>query len=241
MPGRRGIRPDRLGLLTTPRFLWWGVNPVSFRLAWKGGALLAVIAEVTNSWGERHAYVRHHPDGRPIAPEDTLTAARTFHVSPFQDMAGDYAFRFAIRAAAPRDPAPSGAIGRSRCLCGDPPGTPAADHPDGAVHHFGCGRSCVWHCAVDRLLRQLEAGGGAQHPRALRCGHARLRSPPCRRPLDGRAEIRLQDPLLGRLVDRMRARPRARDARAPEGSRLWRFWALAAALRPCVPHSRGRG
>lgn len=92
----RGIRPDRLGQLTTPRFLWWGFNPVSFWLAWTDAALVAVIAEVTNTWGERHSYVCHHPDGRPIAPEDTLTAAKIFHVSPFQDVAGDYAFRFDI-------------------------------------------------------------------------------------------------------------------------------------------------
>lgn len=95
--GRRGIRPDRLGLLTTPRFLWWSFNPVSFWLAWKDGALVAVIAEVTNTWGERHSYVCHHRDGRPITPDDTLWAAKIFHVSPFQDVAGDYAFRFDIR------------------------------------------------------------------------------------------------------------------------------------------------
>ncbi len=94
----RGIAPERIGLLTSPRFLWWGFNPVSFWLAWADGALIAVIAEVTNTWGERHSYVCRHPDGRPIAAADTLTAAKLFHVSPFQDVAGDYAFRFAIHA-----------------------------------------------------------------------------------------------------------------------------------------------
>ncbi|TYO90450.1 DUF1365 domain-containing protein [Oceanicella actignis] len=90
----RGVTADRLALLTTPRFLWWGFNPVSFWLAWRDEALVAVIAEVTNTWGQRHAYVCRHEDGRPITPDDRLTAAKIFHVSPFQDVAGDYAFRF---------------------------------------------------------------------------------------------------------------------------------------------------
>ncbi|GAB4388336.1 DUF1365 domain-containing protein [Albidovulum sp.] len=95
--GQRGIRPDRLGLLTTPRLLWWGFNPVSFWLAWRGAALIAVIAEVTNTWGERHSYVCHRDDLGPITAADEITARKIFHVSPFQDVAGDYGFRFDIR------------------------------------------------------------------------------------------------------------------------------------------------
>lgn len=94
----RGIVPDRLGLMTTPRFLWWGFNPVSFWLAWTDGALVAVIAEVTNTWRERHSYVCHHPDLHPITSADQLAARKIFHVSPFQDVAGSYTFRFDIGA-----------------------------------------------------------------------------------------------------------------------------------------------
>ena len=57
-----------------------------------------MIAEVTNTYGDRHSYLCHHPDLRPIAPEDRLRAAKLMHVSPFQDISGGYVFRFDISA-----------------------------------------------------------------------------------------------------------------------------------------------
>lgn len=89
---------DRIELLTQPRILGHIFNPVSFWLCRDvGGSLIAVIAEVTNTYRDRHSYLCHHPDLRPIAAEDTLRATKVFHVSPFQPIEGDYRFRFDIR------------------------------------------------------------------------------------------------------------------------------------------------
>jgi uncharacterized protein len=56
-----------------------------------------VIAEVSNTYGDRHSYLCHREDRSPITREDTLTAAKIFHVSPFQPVEGRYDFRFDIR------------------------------------------------------------------------------------------------------------------------------------------------
>ncbi|PZQ47495.1 MAG: DUF1365 domain-containing protein [Rhodovulum sulfidophilum] len=87
----------RLLLLTQPR--WFGAvfNPVSFWFALRGDALMAVIAEVNNTYGDRHCYLCARPDRAPIAPGDVITVAKVFHVSPFQDVAGRYVFSFEIR------------------------------------------------------------------------------------------------------------------------------------------------
>jgi DUF1365 family protein len=88
--------PCRILLLTQPRFLGFWFCPVSFWLVQSGQHLRAVIAEVNNTFGERHSYLCAHPGFRPIVPEDTMTARKVFHVSPFQDVTGGYRFRFDI-------------------------------------------------------------------------------------------------------------------------------------------------
>lgn len=88
----------RLLLLAQPRILGHVFNPVSFWLAEdRAGALVCVIAEVTNTYGDRHSYLCHHDDFRPIAAGDALAARKVLHVSPFQPVAGGYEFRFDIR------------------------------------------------------------------------------------------------------------------------------------------------
>jgi DUF1365 family protein len=90
--------PARIELLAQPRILGHVFNPVSFWLCRDAqGDLTAVIAEVTNTFGERHSYLCHLPDHRPIAPGDELTAEKAFYVSPFQPVTGRYRFRFDIR------------------------------------------------------------------------------------------------------------------------------------------------
>ena len=85
-----------LRLLAQPRVLGHVFNPVSFWLNFRDGALVGVIAEVTNTYGDRHSYLLRHEDGRAIEPSDTLEARKVFHVSPFQDIAGDYRFTFDV-------------------------------------------------------------------------------------------------------------------------------------------------
>jgi DUF1365 family protein len=84
--------------LAQPRVLGHVFNPVSFWLCHDGaGALRVVIAEVSNTYGDRHSYLCHRPDLAPLGREDTVQATKIFHVSPFQPVEGGYAFRFDIR------------------------------------------------------------------------------------------------------------------------------------------------
>ncbi len=93
-----GLPTDRILLLAQPRLLGHVFNPVAFWLAYDPlGHLRAVIAEVTNTYGDRHSYLCHRADRAPITREDTITAQKIFHVSPFQPVAGRYDFRFDIR------------------------------------------------------------------------------------------------------------------------------------------------
>jgi DUF1365 family protein len=78
-----------------PRLFGFVFNPVSFWFCHdRSGALRAVLAEVRNTFGDRHNYLVAHADQRPITAADTLTARKIFHVSPFFPVAGEYRFRF---------------------------------------------------------------------------------------------------------------------------------------------------
>ena len=93
-----GLAADRVLLLAQPRLLGHVFNPVSFWLAYDHrGHMRAAIAEVTNTYGERHSYLCHRPDRGPVTREDTITATKIFYVSPFQPVEGRYDFRFDIR------------------------------------------------------------------------------------------------------------------------------------------------
>jgi uncharacterized protein len=81
-------------LLTQPSFLGYNFNPVSFWLLLQGEALHGVIAEVNNTFGQRHSYFCAAPDRAAIGPKDAIAAQKIFHVSPFQAVSGGYAFNF---------------------------------------------------------------------------------------------------------------------------------------------------
>lgn len=82
-------------LVTLPRVTGFGFNPVSFWLCHDvDGALIAVLAEVNNTFGERHCYLCRKADGTPIGPGDEIEAEKVFHVSPFLPVDGTYKFRF---------------------------------------------------------------------------------------------------------------------------------------------------
>jgi len=90
--------PTRIELLAQPRILGHVFNPVSFWLCYDGAALTSVIAEVSNTFGDRHSYLCRNADGGPITKDDTIQADKIFHVSPFQPIEGGYTFRFDITA-----------------------------------------------------------------------------------------------------------------------------------------------
>lgn len=91
-----GLTDARILLLTQPAFLGRVFNPVSFWLAFRGDDLVAVISEVTNTFGDRHSYLSAHPAFAPIQPQDVLEAVKLMHVSPFQEIKGGYRFQFRV-------------------------------------------------------------------------------------------------------------------------------------------------
>lgn len=96
--GLGDVTGGRFLLLAQPRVLGHVFNPVSFWLAHDTqGALRVVVAEVTNTFGDRHCYLCHRDDLQPIRATDRLTAEKAMHVSPFQPVSGRYVFRFDIR------------------------------------------------------------------------------------------------------------------------------------------------
>lgn len=90
-------RPGQvLALLTQPRLLGHWFVPVSFWMVLDGDQLIAAIAEVNNTFGQRHSYLCHQPDFAPMAAGTAVAATKVFHVSPFQDIAGGYRFNFSL-------------------------------------------------------------------------------------------------------------------------------------------------
>lgn len=90
--------PARIDLLAQPRILGHVFNPVSFWLGYDAqDNLRVVVAEVTNTFGDRHSYLVHRDDHGPITAEDRMRATKLMHVSPFQPVEGGYEFRFDIR------------------------------------------------------------------------------------------------------------------------------------------------
>lgn len=93
-----GFKAGRVLLLAQPRVMGHAFNPVSFWLVHDAaGTLRVVVAEVTNTYGDRHSYLCHSDDLVPIGPDLELTARKVMHVSPFRPIAGTYRFRFDIR------------------------------------------------------------------------------------------------------------------------------------------------
>ena len=75
-----------------PRVLGFTFKPVSFWYCHRtDGSLRAIVAEVNNTFGERHCYLLDAPK---FGQE--LRAAKVFHVSPFCPVEGSYRFRFMI-------------------------------------------------------------------------------------------------------------------------------------------------
>ena len=86
-------------LYAFPRMLGHAFKPVSFYACHdRDGALRAIVAEVNNTFGERHHYVLHGPGGAPLRDGAALVARKSLHVSPFCTIRGEYRFRFRLAA-----------------------------------------------------------------------------------------------------------------------------------------------
>lgn len=79
-----GIESDRILMLTNPRTLGYVFNPITLYWCYSGEELRAVVAEVHNTYGGRHAYVLR-PDRNGSA-----TADKALYVSPFYPADGQY-------------------------------------------------------------------------------------------------------------------------------------------------------
>jgi DUF1365 family protein len=90
-----GIDPERaqVSLLTNTRIFGYVFNPVSFYFVRDRttDALLHVIAEVHNTHGEEHVYDLSH-EGDDGGGVYRSSAGKRMYVSPFIEMAADYAF-----------------------------------------------------------------------------------------------------------------------------------------------------
>jgi uncharacterized protein len=120
------LQGGRIRLLCLPRVFGFAFNPLSL---WycedRAGVLRAVIAQVRNTFGERHSYLLDGA-GRPLDWQHPVDKDKVFHVSPFLDVAGRYRFRLEAPGAAlrltiheTRDEAPlldASLTGRARAL-----------------------------------------------------------------------------------------------------------------------------
>lgn len=89
-----------LWLQTFPKVFGYLFNPVSFWYCQReDGGVGAIVAEVNNTFGERHCYVlRPREDGSFSGIE----AEKRLYVSPFYPQRGGYRFHFRIDHMAPR-------------------------------------------------------------------------------------------------------------------------------------------
>lgn len=85
-------------LHAVPRVFGYAFKPVSFwHCRRRDGTTAAVVAEVNNTFGERHCYLLRAGSGADLDGGGEVRAAKVFHVSPFCRVDGDYRFRFLWR------------------------------------------------------------------------------------------------------------------------------------------------
>jgi len=94
-----GIDPTggRISVLCMPRVLGMVFNPISvFLCHGADGVLRAVLYEVNNTFGQRHAYLI--PVEGPVDGTVRQRCDKRFFVSPFMEMRLSYAFRLSLPA-----------------------------------------------------------------------------------------------------------------------------------------------
>ncbi len=83
---------SRICMITSARYFSRVFNPVSFYYCFAADeSVLCTVAEVNNTYGERHIYVMKNGQGEyPLK----FTTDKAFHVSPFNDISGFYEMSF---------------------------------------------------------------------------------------------------------------------------------------------------
>ena len=88
----------KINILTHPKILGFGFNPVNFWFFFnEDGLIIAIIAEVNNTFKENHCYLIKNNDWQPIKQQQTFICDKDFFVSPFFERKGEYIFNFAIK------------------------------------------------------------------------------------------------------------------------------------------------
>ena len=81
-------------LITSARYFNYAFNPVSFYYCVNNqGNIVRMAAEVNNTFGERHLYLPKQKDG-DTGMGKPYYATKAFHVSPFNNLEGEYEFSF---------------------------------------------------------------------------------------------------------------------------------------------------
>jgi cyclopropane-fatty-acyl-phospholipid synthase len=87
--------PDKVTLITSPRYLNYVFNPVNFYYCYTAqDTLLCIITEINNTYGERHLYVLKDALSESKADWVSYKTSKAFHVSPFNRVEGEYEFIF---------------------------------------------------------------------------------------------------------------------------------------------------
>lgn len=91
--GPSRVPAGRIRLLAMPRVLGMSFNPISlWYCEHADGSLRAIIAEVRNTFGEKHSYLLAS-EGRPLPYSLPIEKEKVFHVSPLLDLVGLYRFQ----------------------------------------------------------------------------------------------------------------------------------------------------
>jgi DUF1365 family protein len=91
---RHGITADRILLLTNLRVLGYVFNPVSFFYCYAGGELVCIVAEVSNTFGERLPYLLSRDNRVEGERRLSYRHEKQLHVSPFFGLDQTYQWWF---------------------------------------------------------------------------------------------------------------------------------------------------
>ena len=89
-----GIEADRILLLTNLRVLGYVFNPVSFFYCYQGGELACIVAEVSNTFGERLPYLLSPANQDTSERRLSYRHDKKLHVSPFFGLDQSYQWWF---------------------------------------------------------------------------------------------------------------------------------------------------
>ena len=82
-------------LQTFPRVFGYAFNPINLWYCHnKKDELIAVLAEVNNTFGEQHLYLLRNSNQKTITSNSILSSKKSMHVSPFCEVKGHYEFQF---------------------------------------------------------------------------------------------------------------------------------------------------